>query len=285
MPKWFALVFLMLNVLVSYAQATDVIRYNISVKHPDPKQAYNIELLDLALKQTVDEFGPYELKAVVYEMPQGRTSIMVEQEDAIDVVWRMTSQTLETKLQAIYIPLLKGLMGFRVFIINKEDQTRFSKTMPTATLKSYTAGQGLDWPDSQILQHNGFNVIKGSAIKLISMLKRQRFDYFPRAIHEPWTEIKNEPSLSVESNFLLKYTAPMYFFVNKQNKYLHRRIASGLNTLIKNGEFDTFLYSHPITANIIKKAKLADRRIIQLDNPLLSEKTRQLQKHKPLWIQ
>ncbi|GLX82925.1 hypothetical protein [Thalassotalea eurytherma] len=93
------------------AQAKDVVNYNISKKFPDPKQAYYIDLLDLAMEKSIDKYGDYELVPVVFEMPQGRTSIMVQLNQGIDVTWRVTSQELEKRLQAIYVPLLKGMMG------------------------------------------------------------------------------------------------------------------------------------------------------------------------------
>ena len=42
---------------------------------------------------------------------------MVEQDDGIDIIWRMTSVDLEQRLAPVYWPLLKGMMGYRIFII------------------------------------------------------------------------------------------------------------------------------------------------------------------------
>lgn len=52
------------------------------------------------------------------------------------------------------------------------------------------------------------------------MLERKRFDYFPRAIDEPWIEIEGKPQFEVKLYFLLKYPAPTYFFINKANHQL-----------------------------------------------------------------
>ncbi len=266
------------------AQATDTVRYNISTIHPDAKQSYYIDLLSLILAASRDKYGAYQLIPMTQEMSQGRTSIMVQQGQAIDVTWRMTSQALETDLQAIYIPVLKGLMGVRIAVIRHDDISVFSPNLSLKKLKSLSAGQGYDWPDSDILRYNGFDVIEGSAFSLLTMLEKKRFDYFPRALHEPWLEIANKNQFVVEEHFLLKYPAPMYFFTNRKNTRLAQRIAYGFSKLIESGAFDEFFYHHPVTQNILVKANLPQRKIFTLKNPLLSEKSRAILNNKSLWL-
>lgn len=262
----------------------DTIRYIQSAQHPDPKQSYFVELLSLALAASKDKYGEYQLEPISYEMAQGRASMMLQRNELIDVHWRMTSKSLESKLQAIYFPILKGLMGYRIFIIRKEDQPLFEQINSLAELKKLPLGQGLNWPDSEILLSNGFNVIKGYDIYLLKMLKRERFDYFPRALHEPWLEIADEPNLMVEQGFMLKYPAPTYFFVNKKNKRLSDRLTLGFERLLNSGKFELYFQNHAITSNILAKAKLGNRRVFQLSSPLLSKQTNELLNDKRLWI-
>jgi hypothetical protein len=266
------------------AQATDTVRYNISTIHPDAKQSYYIDLLSLILAASCDKYGAYQLIPVTQEMSQGRASIMVQQNQGIDVTWRMTSKALETDLQAIYIPVLKGLMGVRIAIIRSDDTSDFSPSLSLTQLKSLSAGQGYDWPDSEILRYNGFDVIEGSAFSLLTMLEKNRFDYFPRALHEPWVEIINNNQFIVEEHFLLKYPAPMYFFTNKKNTRLAQRITYGFSKLVESGVFDEFFYHHQVTQDILVKANLPQRKIFTLKNPLLSEKSRAILNNKSLWL-
>lgn len=278
------LLYSLLNAMCFAGEQIDTIRYIESAQHPDPKQGYFVELLSLALAASKDEYGDYQLQPVRYEMAQGRASMMLQRNELIDVHWRMTSKSLESKLQAIYFPILKGLMGYRIFIIRKEDQPLFKQVNSLAELKKLPLGQGINWPDSEILLSNDFNVIKGYDIHLLKMLKRKRFDYFPRALHEPWLEIANEPDLMVEQSFMLTYPAPMYFFVNKNNKRLTDRLTLGLKRLLNSGKFEHYFENHAITSNILAKAKLANRRVFQLSSPLLSKQTNELLKDKRLWI-
>lgn len=266
------------------AHAHDVIRYNLSQVHPDAKQSYYIDLLALILEASSDKYGSYQLIPVALEMSQGRTSIMVQQGQTVDVTWRMTSRDLEDDLQAIYIPVLKGLMGARIAVIRQEDKALFSPSLSLEKLKLLSAGQGYDWPDSDILRDNGFDVIEGSAFSLLTMLERGRFDYFPRALHEPWIEIAGKSNFVVEEHFLLKYPAPMYFFTNKKNTRLAKRIQYGFEHIVESGAFDEFFYNHKVTQNILVKANLPQRKIFTLNNPLLSDKSREILNNKSLWL-
>ncbi len=266
------------------ADATDVVRYNISETYPEAKQAYYIDLLTLILAASSEQYGDFKLSPVLLDMSQGRASAMLQQGRTIDVAWRMTSQALEQDLQAIYIPLLKGLMGVRIAVIRKSDSAIFSSDVTLDKLKKMSLGQGYDWPDSDILRANGFDVVEGRGFSLLTMLEKHRFDYFPRAIHEPWLEIADKEHLAVEQHFLLRYPAPMYFFTKKENRRLAQRIEYGFTRIVDSGAFEQFFFQHPVTQNMFLKANLPQRKVFMLDNPLLSDKSRAILSNKSLWL-
>jgi len=270
---------------MNLANASDLVRYVDSEKHPDPKQSYFVDLLTLALEASKEEYGDYQLQPVAIEMAQGRTSIMLQRNEYIDLTWRMTSKELEQKLQAIYFPILKGLMGHRIFIIRKNEQDIFTHNLSLEDLKKIDLGQGHNWPDTDILLNNGFNVTKGYDIYLLEMLKKGRFNYYPRALHEPWLEIINEPELAVEKKLMINYPAPMFFFVNKQNKHLQQRLEFGLTKLLNSGRFEQFFINHAITSGILTKANVRKRTVFELKNPLLSEQSKALLEDSRLWIE
>ena len=272
---------LLLSLFPITSSAVDIVRYNISLKRIDSKQSYYIDMLTLALEKTVPEYGEYKLTPVLVDMSQGRNAIMVERDAGIDVVWRMTSTDIEQRLSAVYWPLLKGLMGYRIFIIRAERQADFPITMSKEDLRNLVAGQGNDWPDGDILLGNGFNVIQTGELGLLDMLDKRRFDYFPRALHEPWVEIQNRPQFTVERNILLKYSAPMFFFVNKDNEKLKERLNLGMAKAYQDGSFEQLFSNHEITKDILAKANIEQRKVIELSNPLLSDKTRYAME----WIQ
>ena len=269
----------------TFANETDLVRYVESKKYPDLKQSYFVDLLTLALEASKVRYGEYKLQPVNIEMEQARTSVMLQREEYIDLTWRMTSKTLEDQLQAIYFPILKGLMGYRIFIIHKNKQYLFNENTSLIDLKNIVLGQGHNWADSDILLANNFKVIEGGETALIKMLKKERFSYFPRALHEPWLEIANETELTVEKHLMLQYPAPTFFFVNKQNTRLQQRLSFGLAQLLESGKFEQFFLNHKITSGILTKANVKNRTLFPLHNPLLSEKSKELLTDERLWIQ
>ena len=268
----------------TFATEIDLVRYVESKKYPDLKQSYFVDLLTLALEASKPRYGDYKLQPVNIEMAQARTSMMLQREKYIDLTWRMTSKTLEDKLQTIYFPLLKGLMGYRIFIIPKNKQHLFNKNTSLADLKKIDLGQGHNWADSDILLANNFQVVKGNAVSLIKMLKKGRFSYFPRALHEPWLEIADDADLTVEKYLMLQYPAPIFFFVNKHNKRLQQRLSFGLALLLESGKFEQFFLNHRITSGILTKANVNNRTSFPLHNPVLSDKTKELLTDERLWI-
>lgn len=264
--------------------ATEIVRYNVASGKLDSKQSYYLEVLKLALQKSEAEFGPFLLEPVFVETLQGRRIKLVADEQLIDVMWTMTSREREQELRAIYVPLMKGLMGYRIALIRSGDQQRFEQINSLAELKRLTWGQGLDWPDSDILESQGFDLMRGKSSSLIEMLSRSRFDAFPRALHEPWSEVEGRDDVVVESSLIIKYSAPIYFFVNNQNERLARRIEAGLELAIEDGSFDKLFYSHPTTAEVLQRANLKHRKIFEIDNPDLSPRSRELLDNKALWL-
>lgn len=252
----------------------------------DKRNAYFIDVLELALSKTKNKEGEFVLKQSDLEMNQVRALRNLEHNKNIDVVWTMTSIEREERLTPIRIPLLKGLLGYRIFIIKKGMQSQFSSIKTRRDLQRLSAGQGASWPDTDILKANGFNVIEASEYRtLFSMLQKGRFDYFPRGVNEPWAEVRahKDKGLVVETSLIIQYPAPIYFFVNKDNKILAERIERGLRLAIADGSFERIFRLHPANKEIFSLASIQKRRIFKLKNPLLPDQTPL--DEKSLWYQ
>jgi len=268
---------------VKHTSKSLIVRYNQSTLFDDNEKYYG-SLLKLALEETLDNFGPYQLVPVNIKMVQQRSINMLSSEQNIDVLWAMTSNKREQVLQAVYVPLLKGLMGSRVFLIRDGDQSRFSDISSLSELNTLLAGQGLNWPDTEILRANNVPTVDALARSLHAMLLRRRFDYFPRAITEVSVELAQYPTLTLERHLLLVYTAPLYFFVHKKNSALANRLQVGLMRAINNGKFDQLFYRLKAPPILMAQLNVENRTIFKLNNPLLSEKTKQLQSKENLWL-
>jgi len=239
-----------------------------------PDAPYKTELLRLILEKTEAEDGPYRIE-YVEETVQGRVIEMINTGD-MSLIITMTSQEREDRLRPIRIPVFKGLYGYRALIINRADQARFEAIQSVEELKALWAGQGHDWPDLEILQANGFNVVGGSDYHaLFDMLAKRRFDYFPRGLHEPWLEVAEHPDLDliVDRHLIIHYPAPGYIFVAKDNAALAERLERGFRAAIADGSFDAFFRTHPDMTETLALGQLDTRLIFEVPNPLLSPET------------
>jgi hypothetical protein len=194
----------------------------------------------------------------------------------IDVMWAGAAKEMDDRLQAIRIPVLKGMLGHRIFIIRAEDQAKFSQIKSMADLKRFNAGQGTFWGDTKVLKNGGIPTI--TTIKypnLFLMLEGGRFDYFPRALHEPWVEVKSRPELglAIDTNVMLIYPYAMYFYVSKSNKSLHDKIYKGFEMAINDGSFDELFFNHPMIRDVLEQANLSKRTVIRIDNPFMHADT------------
>ncbi len=196
--------------------------------------------------------------------------------NALDIIWTATDQEKEQEFLPVRIPLYKGMFGYRIFIIHKNSQHKFSNINTLDDLKQVSLGQGRSWADTKILEANGLKVVKVSKFpSLLYMLDGERYDAFPRGIHEPWGEIESHPQLqlAVEQQLMLVYRMPFYLFVNKNNRALAQRLESGLNKAIADGSFDKLFYAEPGVQKVLQFANLKNRKLIELNNPYLTPET------------
>ncbi|NDV24658.1 ABC transporter substrate-binding protein [Desulfovibrio sp. JC022] len=266
------------------ASAVEVI--TIPFTQPDDRRSdYNLDLLKLALEKSVPEYGAYELK--IYELPteQLRALRLMKNGRGIDLTWSMTSKEREKEFLPIRIPMQKGLLSHRIFLIKPENQVAFRNVNTIDDLKTYKAGQGYDWPDTAILKANGLPTTTCSQYQFcFKMLDEGRFDYFPRGVCEPWGEITEHQDMdfTVEKTIMLRYPSPLYFFVSRNNPELAKRVEKGLRIALEDGSFDKLFYNHPMMKEAFAKARLSKRKIIDLKNPTLPPETPL--EDKSLWI-
>lgn len=275
---WFDVI----GLLVGLFGALPVCAERLSVRYPleAERETYPIKVLTLALKKSGVE---YTMAAFPAEMAQSRALMQLAQGHDITITWTMTSKEREQGLLPIRIPIDKGLLGWRLFLINKKDQAEFAKVKSLTDLKLHTAGQGHDWPDTAILQSSGLSVqVAPKYDNLFRMLQVRRFDYFPRSVMEIWDEQKRfaQNGVVVEETLLVQYPAPYYFFVNKNDKALASAIENGLNIAIKDGSFDVLF--NQAFGDAILRAHLNTRTRLQLNNPLLPAETPL--SRKELWM-
>ena len=236
----------------------------------DARYAYRTALLQLLLEKTKDQ-GTCGLSPQFTTVTQDR-GLALMQEGRIDVVSMPTTLQRERDLRAIRFDILRGLLGYRVLLIRKQQQADFAAVQSLAELRHFRLGFGMHWADLPLLQYNGFRVVAAPHYEsLFAMLSRGRFDGFPRGLNEAWQELGEQqadfPNLMVEPTLAFHYPWPVYFFVHKDNQQLAERLQLGLQRAQADGSlWQVFMQHH---GQLLQQAHLNKRRLFLLSNPSL----------------
>ncbi|MBR9791262.1 MAG: amino acid ABC transporter substrate-binding protein [Gammaproteobacteria bacterium] len=235
---------------------------------------YFVEVLKLALDKTNTNNLPVRIVPDPFNASQDRTLRQVR-EGSTDVTWAVASEEREREHLAVYFPLARGLLGYRVFLVHPDDQQRFGTITP-AQLKQSLSVQGIGWPDTDIMRFNGYRVEEAPMTMMFKLIESKMADYFPRSVMEVEYELASRPSyqLVIEPHLAFYYPSPMYFFVNKQNRSLAKRIKRGLDLALADGSLIALYNKQPFAQSANKM--LRGRQIISLQSPILSPQSKQM---------
>ncbi|MBD9424831.1 transporter substrate-binding domain-containing protein [Pseudomonas sp. PDM15] len=251
--------------------AEGVLRYPRAPVGDEFRSAYPLAQLQLAL----DKVGS-SLRIVPsqHHMEQQRALLSLEQGEAVDVVWTMTSLERERHLLPVRIPLDKGLYGWRIALLRADQPNLLQGVHNLSDLGRLRAGQGHDWPDTAILRGQGLRVeVSSSYESLFLMLEARRFDYFPRAVLEVEDELRHnrQRPLVADRYLVLHYPTALYFFFSPNDPQLAEIVRQGLELALADGSFErVFQQYHGAD---LRRVALEQRQIIELDNPLLPPQT------------
>jgi hypothetical protein len=163
----------------------------------------------------------------------------------------------------------------------RPETTDYLKSLPSsAFLRSLIFGQGVGWPDVQILETAGFTVVETAYDMLFPLLERGRVAALPRASFEITAEIEAQKRLGrtfvIDQRFAISYRFCSFFFTNRADEKLASAIERGLIRAYQDGSFLAYFNGHPYTRDIVDALHLDTREILVIDNPLLTEETRAL---------
>jgi len=235
-----------------------------------PRWNYALGLLQLAIEESG---GDYVLRPTVDEMSQTRAARELELGN-IDFIWTGTSAEYEQRFQPVRIPVLRGLDGYRICVINPGRQSAFSAVKSLDDLKQLSIGQDPGWSDVKILEAAGLKVVTAPYDALPNMVERDRFDCFLRGAHEAPNEIAKHPALAVENDLLIVYPFTSFFFVNRKNTVLAEALETGLKKAYEDGRFMQHFNSHPAIRAIFDEGRIEQRRRFDIANPFLTDETR-----------
>ncbi len=290
MVRFLALLCLALAACMAHAQAPTVFLYPRPESPKDTQYVYDYELLRQALEATIPTHGPFELKPSEAPMNQGQAADEIAAgAGRANVFARSTAVEHEQRLLPVRIPIDKGLVSFRVFLVRDEMLPKFAAVNTLDDLRQYSVGSFTTWADTQILRAAGFKVVTGDSYEgLFRMLVARKFDFFSRSADEAYREFDERrallPEMKVEQGLLLYFPTTRFFFVRRDaaGARLASRIEEGLNLMVKAGSFDAHFQRYK--GALITRARLKNRKVLRIDNPVMSPETRALFKSRPeLW--
>ena len=265
-----ALFCILTSCLIGSAYADSIqIKYSQSRKGSALDQ-YAIDLMKFLIEVSGEKVNLIPIKDTG---SQTRRQLLM-QKGVYDVDWFGGTTEIETRVVPIRFPILRGLLGHRVFITNKETSAMLNVDMPFDELNKMSVIQGQGWGDVLILKNGGFTNVRTIADfnSLFKMIEVNRSSLFPRSIIEPYNELSERCSLNendectdrnllVDDKLLLIYKLPMFIFVSPKRQDLIKIFNYAFESHYE--EFLVFFYNHPLIKDALKK--LNNRSVYQLN--------------------
>ena len=267
---------LMLAVLPRCASADDVVKvsmYSWALRSGGNLRPYYLALLHEALERTRPDYGAYQVQTFTEETSLARVIQLAIAGSRINVLPTGVGEPgPEREMIPVPFPIDKGLLGYRVALIDRRSQLRLSRVQNIEDLRRLRVGQGSDWSDVPIYQHDRIPITTTpDEGLLVLMLMHGRFDLFPRGLYEVAPEMaaygKQYPDLAVEQHLLLHYPFCEAFYVSRSDPRLAARLTAGLNRMVADGSFDA-LFARYLGAPL-GALHLRQRILIEIDNPYL----------------
>jgi len=273
------------NVIIK-AHANDV-RIISPRSNIDPVYDYFLELTRLVLSKNTHLYSKVNLVVIGGEEVTQSRSLTLLNHGYADLIWSGYTAKRDADYLPIRIPLFRGLLGYRVLLIRQEDKEKFLQIKTPDQLKKLIACQGDHWPDSDILEANGYLVLRVRNFKpMFRMLSKKRCDYFPRSIYEGYSEqreaIKHFPNIILMDELILHYNYPFYYYVNKNNVALAERVEKGLMTALADGSLIKLMKTHNVSKHLFPLIQWKDKRYFELTNEALGNKSSL--KNDSFWI-
>jgi len=274
-------IILFLLIAVNFGLAKNII--DVRITKVEPRDEYKIKFLKLLLEKAKVK---YKISTIKFRITKPREFIEVKKGKLINVGLFTSTKKFESNLIPIRYPLYKGLVGYKIFLINKKKQKIFEKIKSLNQLKKLICVQGL-WADADVLEAAGFKVVRVKYDNIFRMLNYNRdVDFFPRGIYEVFFEMDikgpSYPNITLEKHIMLHYPFAMYLYVSPKNPKLANALKKGLKIGLTDGSIkklqDGCVIGDYTIKKIISLTKPFKRIIYEIPNPFLTKQTRKVLK-------
>ena len=114
------------------------------------KYQYRIELANLILSKTAQQFGPGRIAPITPKDPTQQRCLRLLKHNLVDLVYLPPTEQRLAELEAIKIDIHNGMLGYRVLLINKQDKESFSRVKTLDDLRGFIGGFGSHWADYKV---------------------------------------------------------------------------------------------------------------------------------------
>ena len=271
---------------ICHADDPTIIRMSPKQSEADVSHSYLVELLQSSLKMTAASYGPAKVEFMPISLNQGLILHLLDIDGVLDVVASAPTVEREQLFRSARVPLMMGLLGYRMMIIRPEDKATYDQISRPSQLKKLRACQAMHWPDADILERAGYRVVRGDTFEvLFELLQDNKCDYFPRAITEGYGEVLSynvhnpNKKLTAFDKVLLHYEVPFYFFTSHKKFQLAARIEQGLDMMAESGQLLQHMQSHQVTKGAFPLSKWQGKTIFYVENEEQLDSTPLHKKH------
>ncbi len=238
----------------------------------DTRHEHHWRVLRAALAATEAKYGPFSMASSGFMNESRQLLEMKAAAGSINSLALAGSAPLDKSLISVKVPVDRGLLGYRVFLIRAADQAVFDQVRTLEDLRRLRLGTQTDWVDAAVFRAADFKLVTGNNYaSLFAMLMAGRFDALGRGVGEIEGELANfgprYPGMAIEQHLLLHYPMSVYFWFPRtaQGERHAARVREGMTAIANNGTLDR-LFRQEFQA-VIQRVHLRERRVLSIANP------------------
>lgn len=263
---------LILLVFCPSVWAIDRVVYPKPVDEGDVRFAAYVKVLKAALDATQKDFGEYELLPASHAMSEARyMKELALDRSELSVAWSGPTYVDMASLHAVKEPIIKGLLSYRILLAHTDKLPAFSNIKNISELQKLRSAHAHGWGDSLVFDNAELPYLMSGYNSIFDLLQHQRVDYLSRGLTEVQDElasrVQSHPDVSAVPELMMFYPWPYYFYVNRSNHALEKRLLEGMRRIRESGEQDRIIMF--CFADELKAFQAKGRRVIRLQNPWL----------------
>lgn len=243
-----------------------------------------------ALQHTEKKYGKFSISTMPPVSKAKKENLIVSKPNLKRIAFTTEIKTTldDPNFLVIPVPLMKGIVGFRVCFTSPKYQHSMNKITSVEPFRDYTFGVGKNWQDKVILDINGIKnievgyefLVDEQINSLYEMTARGRVDVFCRGVNEVLREFDRHPAihdLVMNESFTLNYEILFFLYLHKENRGLQQRLIEGFELIQNNGVFDALWREE--FGQSVDFVKLGNRKVIEFRSEDIGIPRKQYQRY------